>query len=115
MGPDNPIPHTEAYAYALDAFPMLLALLLLCVFHPGRFLVGPESEFPHISRKEKKAMKQEKNAQEIASKEERKARRQRRKLREPEYDTLDRSRRSSVGWESENYERGYVMDIRQNP
>jgi len=31
-------------------------LVILAIWHPGRYL-GPESEFPKISRKEKKAMK----------------------------------------------------------
>lgn len=39
---------------------MMVALLLLAIFHPGRYLVGPESEFPRLSRKEKKAAKKEK-------------------------------------------------------
>ena len=41
---------------------MMIALLILAVTHPGRYLVGPESEFPQMSRKEKKARKQEKKA-----------------------------------------------------
>ena len=45
---------------------MMVALLILAIFHPGRYLVGPDSEFPKISRKEKKALK-------IARKEEKKA------------------------------------------
>lgn len=52
----------EAYVYCLDATPMFLALLMLGVMHPGRVLVGPESEFPQLSRKEKKMLKQEKNS-----------------------------------------------------
>jgi hypothetical protein len=51
----------EAFVYTLDATPMFLALLLLSAMHPGRVLVGPDSEFPRLSRKEKKMLKQEKN------------------------------------------------------
>lgn len=29
----------------------------MCISHPGHFLKGPNSEFPKISRKEKKAVK----------------------------------------------------------
>ncbi|PNS21343.1 hypothetical protein CAC42_1122 [Sphaceloma murrayae] len=73
--PSNPVPFHEAYAYALDAFPMMVAILLVAIFHPGRYLVGPDSEFPHVSRKEKKAAKkqkkEEKNAEKMARKQER--------------------------------------------
>jgi hypothetical protein len=43
-----------------DAVPIFFALLTLIIFHPGRVLVGPDSEFQHISSKEKKCLKQEK-------------------------------------------------------
>ena len=42
----------------LDAFPMLLAVTLLNACHPGLVLRGPDSEFPRLSRAEKKALKQ---------------------------------------------------------
>lgn len=51
----NRIPFEEKYALGLDAFPMVLAVLILAVVHPGHALKGPESEFP--SRKERKAEK----------------------------------------------------------
>ncbi|KAI1864074.1 hypothetical protein JX265_007370 [Neoarthrinium moseri] len=60
--PSNPIPFHEEYAYALDCFPMMLALLILAIWHPGRFLVGPESEFPKLSRAEKKQAKADRKA-----------------------------------------------------
>lgn len=53
----------------LDALPMLLALTLFCVVHPGMVLIGPESEFPKLSRKEKKALKKEKKAAKKAARE----------------------------------------------
>lgn len=53
----NPIPFHEAYSYALDAFPMMLCLLLLTILHPGRSLVGPESKLPRKARAQKKAEK----------------------------------------------------------
>ncbi|KAJ4401150.1 hypothetical protein N0V91_008172 [Didymella pomorum] len=68
--PGNPMLFNEAYVYCLDASPMCLALLLLSVIHPGRVLVGPESEFPQLSRKEKKTMEQEKKALRREKKEE---------------------------------------------
>ncbi|KAK4245133.1 RTA1 like protein-domain-containing protein [Corynascus novoguineensis] len=65
---DNPIPLHEEYAYALDCFPMMVALLILAVFHPGRYLRGPDSEFPRLSRKEKKALKMDKKEARLAAK-----------------------------------------------
>lgn len=48
---------------------MMVALLILVIFHPGRYLVGPESEFLRLSRKERKALKLEKKAARRAEKE----------------------------------------------
>ncbi|KAM0239136.1 hypothetical protein ACHAPO_003106 [Fusarium lateritium] len=50
----------EEYPLGLDATPILIALVLLNLMHPGFVLRGPESEFPKLSRKEKKALKEEK-------------------------------------------------------
>lgn len=41
---------------------MMVAFLVLAIFHPGRFLVGPDSEIPKISRLEKKQLKQDRKA-----------------------------------------------------
>ncbi|MCJ1353020.1 MAG: hypothetical protein MMC33_003004 [Icmadophila ericetorum] len=62
-GPTSTIPKTESYAYIFDSTLMFIALVLFNVIHPGRILVGPESEFPKkvkLSRAEKKRAKQEK-------------------------------------------------------
>ncbi|EPE06977.1 rta1 domain protein [Ophiostoma piceae UAMH 11346] len=56
----NPLPYHEAYSYALDAFPMMICLLLLALWHPGRVLLGPEAQLPRKTRAEKKAEKLEK-------------------------------------------------------
>jgi hypothetical protein len=69
--PGNPMLSNEAYVYCLDASPMFLALLLFSIMHPGRALVGPESEFPRLSRREKMMMKQEKRVLKQEKKEER--------------------------------------------
>ncbi|GCB18915.1 sphingoid long-chain base transporter RSB1 [Aspergillus awamori] len=58
--PNNPVLTHEAYEYVFDAVPMFIALALLNVVHPGRVLQGPESEFPRVSRAEKKRLKREK-------------------------------------------------------
>ena len=66
--PSNPIPFHEAYAYALDSFPMMVCLLILVIMHPGRTLQGPESEFPKKSRQEKKAEKRARKEAKAAKK-----------------------------------------------
>jgi hypothetical protein len=52
----NALIGTEGYALGLDAVPMMLALLLLAIVHPGFVLKGSDSEF--LSRKEKRLKKQ---------------------------------------------------------
>ena len=47
------IPTHEVYFYCFDALPMFLALVLLNIAHPGRYLIGPESEYPKKSREQK--------------------------------------------------------------
>lgn len=55
--PSNPLPYHEVYFYALDALPMSLAIILMCITHPGHVLKGPKSEFPKLSKSQKKAAK----------------------------------------------------------
>lgn len=57
----NPIPYHEAYSYGMDAFPMMIYLVILAIMHPGRVLVGPESELPKKVKAAKK-IKEEKKA-----------------------------------------------------
>jgi hypothetical protein len=76
---NNPILTHEFYAYVLDALPMILAALLLNIVHPGVVLKGPESEFPHVSRKEKKMLKQEKKVAKQQRKQEKKSAKEQRK------------------------------------
>jgi hypothetical protein len=72
MSSSNPILTNEGYAYGLDALPMLLAATSLNVVHPALVLKGPDSEFPRLSRKEKKTIKQEKkNARDMEKAEKR--------------------------------------------
>jgi len=58
---------------------MLLAAILLNIIHPGLVLKGPESEFPHLSRKEKKMLKQEKKAAKQQRKQEKRFAKEQRK------------------------------------
>jgi hypothetical protein len=46
VGEDNPIPHHEVYAYALDAMPMFIAIAVWNISHPGRWLHGPDAVMP---------------------------------------------------------------------
>ncbi|KAH6895722.1 RTA1 like protein-domain-containing protein [Thelonectria olida] len=73
---DNPILANENYGFLLDAFPMLLALVLMNAMHPGLVLRGPDSDFPSLSRKEKKALKQQKKQEKAQRKADKKARKQ---------------------------------------
>jgi hypothetical protein len=69
---NNPILRDENYQFVLDGFPMLLALVLLNVVHPGTVLRGPESDFPRLSRKEKKAIRREKKEQKMLARQRKK-------------------------------------------
>ena len=66
----NTIKGNEAFLYCLDVLPMILALASFHVYHPGKVLVGPESEFPKQTKEEKQALKAEKK---LAKAEKRKA------------------------------------------
>lgn len=44
-GVDGPIPRHEYFFYVFEATPMALALIVLNVMHPGRYLTGEGSEF----------------------------------------------------------------------
>ncbi|PWY73125.1 hypothetical protein BO94DRAFT_607609 [Aspergillus sclerotioniger CBS 115572] len=46
QGLDSSIPLHEAYQYCLDSVPMLLALVLLNVVHPGRIMPGVDGDMP---------------------------------------------------------------------
>lgn len=46
MSSSNKILRHEGYQLYLDALPMLLALVLLNIIHPGLVLKGPESSIP---------------------------------------------------------------------
>jgi RTA1 like protein len=42
----NPLPYHEVYAYVFDALPMILAIFVWNIVHPGGILVGPDSVMP---------------------------------------------------------------------
>ncbi|KAI8958806.1 hypothetical protein F5Y11DRAFT_351113 [Daldinia sp. FL1419] len=45
-GVSNPLLTNEPYFYVLEATPMMLAILGFNMIHPGKVLVGPDSEMP---------------------------------------------------------------------
>ncbi|KAK3675355.1 hypothetical protein LTR78_004865 [Recurvomyces mirabilis] len=56
-GLQSTIPLHEAYQYTLDSLPMLIALVLLNIAHPGTLMPGKECNMP--GRKQRKLMKKE--------------------------------------------------------
>jgi hypothetical protein len=62
------IPTHEAYFYGLEALPMVIALFIMNVSHPGRTLVGPDADYPKKTKEEKKAEKQAKREAKEAKK-----------------------------------------------
>ncbi len=52
QGFHSSLPNHEAYQYCLDSLPMLVALVVLNVVHPGRLMPGSDSNLP--SRKQRK-------------------------------------------------------------
>ncbi|KAL2848717.1 RTA1 like protein-domain-containing protein [Aspergillus pseudodeflectus] len=83
---DNPAVRYEWFEYVWDAAPMFIALVVLNVAHPGRVLTGDGSEFPRVSRAEKKRLKREKKEIKAAEKE---AKRQRKHYRKHGSDGID--------------------------
>jgi hypothetical protein len=65
IGNDNPVLNHEAYIYCLDALPMAIALYAMAFSHPAHTLVGPDSEFPKLSRAEKKMAKEVKKKEKL--------------------------------------------------
>ncbi|KAF7712522.1 RTA-like protein [Penicillium ucsense] len=50
----------EIFTYVFDSMPMLFALIIFNAVHPGKVLVGPDAEWPTVSKEEKKARKRAK-------------------------------------------------------
>lgn len=59
-GVESTIPTHEAYFYCFEALPMVIAVWIMNVTHPGRTLVGANSEFPKKTRAQKKEEKRRK-------------------------------------------------------
>jgi hypothetical protein len=54
-GIHNTLDNNEWYMYVFDEAPMFLALVVFHVYHPGRVLIGPESEYPKLRGEDKAA------------------------------------------------------------
>lgn len=63
---DSALNHTinthEYFIYIFDIVPMFLALFVFNVYHPGKTLQGPDSEYPKSNRQKKKQAKAQKKA-----------------------------------------------------
>lgn len=59
---------------------MILALLIIAVWHPGHTLVGPDSEFRRKTRPEKKAAKKARKEENERRKEEKKMEKEKRRM-----------------------------------
>ena len=45
---------------------MVFALVIFNVIHPGKILVGPDADWPKLSKEEKKATKEAKETKQLA-------------------------------------------------
>ena len=90
----NPLIFHEGYFYGLEATPMLLATALLAILHPGYALKGEDSDFPSVSRKEKKAIKKEEKQRKKEEKQLKKEEREERKRQEKQ----EKERQTEVKW-----------------
>ncbi|KAL1995977.1 hypothetical protein VTN49DRAFT_512 [Thermomyces lanuginosus] len=79
----------EVFFYVFEAVPMLFGMSAWNIWHPGRIMVGPEGDFPRLSRKEKKAMRKEKKEQKKAQKQAKK------EAKEEELMTLKENRQAA--------------------
>lgn len=50
-GLQSTIPNHEAFQYCLDSLPMLLALIILSVVHPGAIMRGASCEIPQRKKR----------------------------------------------------------------
>lgn len=54
--------------YVFDEMPMFLALVVFNIYHPGRVLIGLESDYPVLTKEEKATAKREKKERKIEKK-----------------------------------------------
>lgn len=75
---------------------MFLTFVVISLAHPGRFLLGPESEFP------RKASRSEKRAAEKAAKERKKAAKEQKKANGSQMQAKRREREGPEGADRQN-------------
>jgi len=56
----------EYFIYIFDITPMFLALFVFNVFHPGKTLQGPDSEYPKLTKEEKRQAKERRRVEKHA-------------------------------------------------
>jgi hypothetical protein len=54
--------------YVFDEMPMFLVLVLFHIYHPGYALVGPESNYPTLTKEEKAIAKEQKKKRKMERK-----------------------------------------------
>ncbi|TEY71536.1 hypothetical protein BOTCAL_0091g00210 [Botryotinia calthae] len=57
QGLKSSIPNHEAFQYSLDSVPMLFALVILNIFHPGRIMADSDSNIPGRKARKSKAFR----------------------------------------------------------
>jgi hypothetical protein len=62
------IDDNEWLMYVFDEMPMFLALVVFNIYHPGRVLIGLESDYPVLTKEEKATAKREKKERKIEKK-----------------------------------------------
>jgi hypothetical protein len=50
----------EFFIYVFDAAPMFVALIVFNMYHPGKVLYGADSEYPKLTKHERRAAREEK-------------------------------------------------------
>ncbi|KAL1964502.1 hypothetical protein VTN77DRAFT_6928 [Rasamsonia byssochlamydoides] len=109
----NPLITHEAYEYVLDALPMFLALAVLNFTHPGRIINGPDASWPRLSRREKKALKQQRKAEKAARRMSRRASQKDWNNSDVAFESLRPAEEGVVENDRQEYSQGYGQEYRQ--
>lgn len=107
---NSPLSKHEAPFYCLECVPMFIAMVIWNVWHPGRYIVGEDSEFPKkvkLSRKDKALMKQQAKAAEDEDKGNRRRNRNRSSRRKETQTSEYQLTPSNEGAMEEGYAHGY--------
>lgn len=55
----------EIFLYMFDSLPMFIVLVLFNLVHPSRILIGPDAQWPKLSKEEKRARKDLKKREKV--------------------------------------------------